>query len=160
MPAPLVLAPPEKLRRLAELKARLREQEADQLRGADVFGLLGFVPNPGPQTRFLSLPDENIDVLYGGAAGGSKSTSLLMYALRTCIRHPGLQAFWFRRSFPELEHSVLRLLARYGYGGALGCRWRSDKYESSGSPTAARCRSTTRRTCRKHPRSCRPRSTS
>ncbi len=57
------------------------------------------------------------------------STSLLLYALRACIRFPGLQAFWFRRSFPELEHSVLRLLARYQYGKALGCRWRADKYE-------------------------------
>jgi hypothetical protein len=129
MPQRLVLAPPEKLQRLAELKARLREQEAARLRNADVFGLLGFTPNPGPQTRFLSLPDDNIDVLYGGAAGGSKSTSLLMYTLRACIRYPGLQAFWFRRSFPELEHSVLRLLARYSYAQALGCRWRADKYE-------------------------------
>ena len=66
----------------------------------DVFAKLGFVPNPGPQTRFLNLPDDNIDVMYGGAAGGSKSTSLLMYTLRACVRYPGLQAFWFRRSFP------------------------------------------------------------
>ena len=29
MPQPLILAPPEKLRRLAELRARLREQEAE-----------------------------------------------------------------------------------------------------------------------------------
>lgn len=118
--------------KLAELK-RLRDEfdqrERDRLSQVDVFKALGFTPNPGPQTRFLSLPDENIDVLYGGAAGGSKSTSLLLYALRACIRHPGLQAFWFRRSFPELEHSVLRLLARYRYGAALNCRWRADKYE-------------------------------
>ena len=97
----------------------------------DVFGVMGFTPNPGPQTRFLSLPDENIDVLYGGAAGGSKSTSLLFYALRACVRHPGLQAFWFRRSFPELDHSVLQLLARYAYAKPLGCRWRADKHELS-----------------------------
>lgn len=95
----------------------------------DVFERLGFVPNEGPQTRFLSLPDLNLDVLYGGAVGGSKSTSLLMYVIRACSRFPGLQAFWFRRSFPELEHSVLRLLARYGYCKALGCTWRADKYE-------------------------------
>src|SRR5580704_5184620 len=95
----------------------------------DVFDKLGFVPNPGPQTRFLSLPDANIDVLFGGAVGGSKSTSLLAYAIRSCSRFPGLQAFWFRRTFPELEHSVLRQLARWGYGQTLGCRWRADKYE-------------------------------
>src|ERR1035438_9645507 len=32
MPAPLILAPPEKVRRLAELRARLREQEVEQRR--------------------------------------------------------------------------------------------------------------------------------
>jgi hypothetical protein len=95
----------------------------------DVFDKLGFIPNPGPQTRFLSLPDENIDVLFGGAVGGSKSISLLFYAIRACVRFPGLQAFWFRRTFPELEHSVLRMLARWGYAQAIGCKWRADKYE-------------------------------
>ena len=129
MPSPLVLAPPEKLRLLAELRARVREQEAEKLRGTDVFAKMGFAPNSGPQSRFLSLPDANIDVLFGGAVGGSKSTSLLMYAIRACVRFPGLQAFWFRRTFPELEHSVIRLLGRYGYAQVLGCRWRADKYE-------------------------------
>jgi hypothetical protein len=95
----------------------------------DAFTSLGFTPNPGPQTRFLSLPDENIDVLYGGAAGGSKSTSLLLYSLRACTRFPGLQAFWFRRSFPELRQSVLRMLARYQYAKALGGRWNEGNFE-------------------------------
>jgi hypothetical protein len=128
-PPPLVLAPPEKLRELAALRGRLREQEAAKAARADVFALMAFTPNPGPQSRFLGLPDANIDVLYGGAAGGSKSTSLLFYALRACQRFAGLQAFWFRRSFPELEHSVLRLLARYAYGRALKCSWNAGKYE-------------------------------
>lgn len=110
-------------RALDEAAARLDEPEFD------TFTALGFTPNPGPQTRFLSLPDENLDVMYGGAAGGSKSTSLLMYTLRSCVRYPGLQAFWFRRTFPELEHSVLRMLARYGYARALGGRWNATKYE-------------------------------
>jgi hypothetical protein len=95
----------------------------------DAFAVLGFTPNPGPQTRFLDLPDANLDVLYGGAAGGSKSTSLLMYALRACSRFPGLQAFWFRRSFPELQQSVLRMLARYGFGKALHARWNASRHE-------------------------------
>jgi hypothetical protein len=128
MPA-IIQAPAEKIRLLKQLQDRVEQRENELLSGADVFALMGFVPNPGPQTRFLSLPDENIDVLYGGAVGGSKSTSLLLYALRACSRFPGLQAFWFRRSFPELEHSVLRLLARYGYASRLGCKWRADTHE-------------------------------
>lgn len=95
----------------------------------DVFEKLGVVPNPGPQTRFLSLPDENLDVLFGGAVGGSKSFSLLLYALRSCVRYPGLQVFWFRRTFPELQQSVLRQLARIGYASALGARWNGSTYE-------------------------------
>ena len=95
----------------------------------DAFQKLGFVPNPGPQARFLALPDDDLDVLYGGAAGGSKSTSLLMYAIRSCVRYPGLQAFWFRRTFPELQQSVLRMLARYGFAKALGARWNEGKFE-------------------------------
>lgn len=105
---------------------------ADRLEGigdVDPFEALNFTPNPGPQTRFLTLPDANLDVLYGGAAGGSKSTSLLMYGLRACHRFPGLQAFWFRRSFPELEQSVLRMLARYNYAKAIGGRYNGSTHE-------------------------------
>lgn len=96
----------------------------------NVFGDLKFTANPGPQTRFLDMFDEwNADFLYGGAAGGSKSTSLLLGALRSCVRHPGLQVFWFRRTFPELEQSVIRALARYGYGKQLGARWVGSRHE-------------------------------
>jgi hypothetical protein len=105
------------------------EHAAQAFEVKEVFSELGFTPNPGPQTQFLNLPDENLDVLYGGAAGGSKSTSLLMYALRSCVRYPGLQAFWFRRSFPELEQSVLRMLSRYGYAKALGARYNGSTHE-------------------------------
>lgn len=82
-----------------------------------------------PQERFLNLPDENVDALYGGAGGGGKSQSLLALAIRSCAQYPGLQVFWFRRSFPELNQSVLRMLARYGYAKALGARWDGSKYE-------------------------------
>lgn len=82
-----------------------------------------------PQERFLNLPDEDLDVLYGGAGGGGKSASLLALAIRTCIRFPGIQIFWFRKTFPQLNQSVLRNLARYNYAKALGASWNGSKYE-------------------------------
>ena len=36
-----------------------------------------FQPNPGPQTNFLAAPER--EVLYGGAAGGGKTYSCLLY---------------------------------------------------------------------------------
>lgn len=83
-----------------------------------------------PQERFLAhFDDPNTDQLYGGAAGGSKSTSLLLGSIRACHRYPGLQAFWFRRTFPELEQSVLRMLTRYGNARAVGARYDRSRHE-------------------------------
>lgn len=83
-----------------------------------------------PQERFLNLFEEpNTDQLYGGAAGGSKSTSLLMGTLRASKRYPGLQSFWFRRSFPELQQSVVRMLTRFAFAKALGATWNASTHE-------------------------------
>jgi hypothetical protein len=144
----LVEAPIEMLERLRELRAVRDKQVARRMSRIDVFEILKFTPNCKeqalaraegrpvpprcgrcPQERFVDLPDEDLDVLYGGAGGGGKSHSLLMLALRACVRYPGIQVFWFRRSFPELNQSVLRLLARFGHGRSLGATWNGSSYE-------------------------------
>jgi predicted phage terminase large subunit-like protein len=64
-------------------------------------------PHPGPQTRFLSL--SCFEALYGGAAGGGKSDCLLVDAIRYVGRGYGTayQAILLRRTFPELEKSLI-----------------------------------------------------
>lgn len=47
-------------------------------------------------------------VLYGGAAGGGKSTSVRWHAINLCLRNPGLQAYVFRRTLGELEDNHIR----------------------------------------------------
>src|ERR1700722_6730985 len=126
-PAPLILAPPEKIRQLAEMRERLRAQEAEQLRHADVFGLLEYEPTPKQQ---LFHDATEFDVLFGGSSGGGKSTALVAHAIRECVRYPGIRVGAFRRSYPELKESLLaELSTTFRFAGPLGAKWNGNEYE-------------------------------
>ena len=85
----------------------------------DVFAALGYTPDPA-QRRFHDA--DEFDVGYGGIAGAGKSLALLMDAVAAAVAHPGLRAGIFRRSFDEVEESILSkvvvlqddLAARFG----------------------------------------------
>jgi hypothetical protein len=107
----------------------------------DVYSLLGYqpacvpylskqIPEPCgqcPQEQFAEATEHS--VLLGGSAGGGKTLSLLMYALRACVKYPGIRVGAFRRSYPELRESLIAELAQYGFAEALEASWNGTEYE-------------------------------
>ena len=60
------------------------------------------------QQAFMEARED--EVLYGGAAGGGKSYVQLIDALVYGITYPGMKQLVLRRSFPELERSLIRVM--------------------------------------------------
>lgn len=86
-----------------------------------------------PQERLHAIEPFSLggpfDVLYGGAAFGGKSYGLLMDALHRANTHSRLEAWWVRRTYPELRDSVLTDLEGLDYAAVLGCRWNAGTKE-------------------------------
>ncbi len=118
-PRTVIEAPPDKIRRLAEMQERLRQAHTDSMKHR-VFPLLGYEPTP-KQQKFHDAPE--FDVLFGGSLGGGKSLALLMQGIHDCATHAGLRVGAFRRSYPELQSSLIAELGKYGFAHALGASW-------------------------------------
>lgn len=58
------------------------------------------------QMAFLSATET--EVLFGGAAGGGKSFGQLVDAMVFALRYPGSRQLLLRRTYPELERSLIR----------------------------------------------------
>lgn len=74
-------------------------------------------------------------ILYGGAAGGGKSHALRWDAIELCLANPGLDAYLFRRTLPELESNHIRKLRAElpkQLGDYNGTRKRYEFYNGSG----------------------------
>jgi hypothetical protein len=80
-----------------------------------------------PQEQFHAATED--DVLYGGSAGGGKSCALLMEGIRACVRYPGIWVAAYRRTYDELEESLLKELQKFAYAQALGARWNITRNE-------------------------------
>lgn len=61
-------------------------------------------PNP-KQKAFFEATEKYI--AYGGARGGGKSWAVRMKAISGALEYPGLRVLIVRRTYPELEHSII-----------------------------------------------------
>lgn len=59
------------------------------------------------QAEFINATAD--EVLFGGAAGGGKSYAQMVDALIYAIRYPGSRQLILRRTYPELEKSLIRV---------------------------------------------------
>lgn len=82
-----------------------------------------------PQERFHAATYEVWDLLYGGAAGGSKTRGLLMEGIRAAYRHPGLAVLAIRESYPQLKESFIAELSRIDYASKLGATYHKGDHD-------------------------------
>lgn len=61
---------------------------------------------PNPKQRLAHACDAD-ELLYGGAAGGGKSEWLIIEAATVCLEHAGVEVALFRRTYEELEASLI-----------------------------------------------------
>ncbi|QWY81907.1 terminase [Arthrobacter phage Sicarius2] len=69
-----------------------------------------YEPHEGPQWQAHHVFVD--ELLYGGAAGGGKSRFARAAAVLDCLQFPGMRAIIFRRTFPDLERSVIEELKK------------------------------------------------
>lgn len=68
---------------------------------------LQYAPTEKQRLFHESCADE---VLYGGAAGGGKSYALCWDAFMRCMKYPRTHAYLFRRTYPEIEMTLVRIM--------------------------------------------------
>lgn len=62
---------------------------------------------PTKKQRMFHETDAD-EVLFGGAAGGGKSKAIVMDAFLRCLKFPHTHAFIFRRTYGELEDTIIK----------------------------------------------------
>ena len=79
------------------------------------------------QKQFIDAKAD--EVLFGGAAGGGKSYGQLVDALLYALRYPKSRQLVLRRTFPELEHSIIYTSLQFFPADAATYRSSSHRWE-------------------------------
>lgn len=79
------------------------------------------------QKQFIDAKAD--EVLFGGAAGGGKSYGQLVDALLYALRYPKSRQLILRRTFPELEHSIIYTSLQFFPADAATYRSSSHRWE-------------------------------
>lgn len=124
---------PERLAKQAAYHATGKGQPALSLRREEKEI---YAPYP-QQLLFHEANKYAFETLYGGAAGGGKSFGMLMDAYMTCVKNPGVHVYMFRRTYPQLEKSLI-LLSRAIFTSTMGRyleKTRTWRLYTSGAPS-------------------------
>lgn len=62
---------------------------------------------PQPRQILYHQTNDIDELLYGGAAGGGKSEATIWDALQYALEYPGSRQIIFRRTFPDLQRSII-----------------------------------------------------
>src|SRR5271156_2790830 len=89
--------------------AEARPQEAGSEQAPSITVELNYQPFPKQRQFHLSPAKYR---LFGGAAGPGKTKALLMEAVIQAVTHPNVNTLLLRRTFPELEASLLHYFRR------------------------------------------------
>lgn len=81
---------------------------------------------PNPKQREFFLARERF-IAYGGARGGGKSWAVRVKAVAGALRYPGLRVLVVRRTYPELEATLVRPMVAMVTGPGLG-RYRGERH--------------------------------
>ena len=89
----------------------------------DTFAIMGYEPTE-KQMVFHTQSRGGINrILYGGAAGGGKTAAMIQDAIWFATNYPRIRIGMHRKSYPELDESLIRELSNWDYAKKLASVW-------------------------------------